>query len=142
MNPSPSKLVNWCRSKAVNAPGHTRAILLLISSPLAIDIHRRTNATIALARDRYQKTCGSVAAIDPPSTGTHTGMVTRASAVPATMAIIHAHRGTPPAGRAAAWAAAVGRCCFTGSCGSGDGATMTRKGLVGCSASLLHICLV
>src|SRR5437867_1706713 len=87
MNPSPSRLVNWCRSKAVKAPGQTRAILLLMIRPLTIESQSSTKAVNPPALDRYQYTFGSTPTTDVPRTGSQAGITTRANAAPATTAI-------------------------------------------------------
>src|SRR5438045_6017049 len=83
-NTRPRRLVNWCKSKAVKAPGQMRATLLPIISPLAIENQSSAKDVKALARDRYQNTLGSAPARDAARDGTHRGIVKNATPVPMT----------------------------------------------------------
>src|SRR5438105_9927510 len=92
-NANPSRLVYWWRSKGWNTAGQTRAILLVMISPLAIENQSKAKATNALARDRYQKTFGSAPTRDAPTMGTQIGIVSRAREAPTIVAATKDHNG-------------------------------------------------
>ena len=77
----------------MNTPGQTRAILLVMISPLAIENQSKAKATNALARDRYQKTFGSAPTRDAPTMGTQIGIVSRAREAPTIVAATKDHNG-------------------------------------------------
>src|SRR5437762_14321682 len=52
-------------------------------SPVAIETHSSTKAVNPLALDRYQNTFASAPTSDAPRTGSHAGIVIKASAAPA-----------------------------------------------------------
>src|SRR5262245_55960312 len=73
-------------ANAAGAPGHRRAILLVMPSPSAIESHKILSETKAVPRERYQYTFGSVPVREAAMFGSQAGSIKIAASRPKIMA--------------------------------------------------------
>src|SRR5512147_1538056 len=85
-NAMPNRLTYSWIANAAGAPGHKRAILLLMPMPRAMEIHRIVSETNAVARERYQYTLGLSPIREVARRGSQAGSSRMAASTPVRMA--------------------------------------------------------